>query len=62
MYFFFLQNTLLYTTAKRNYSMPMPLSFDYIKNRVILVLQLYDKIDPEKVYIYVNFRLRHIRC
>lgn len=33
----------------RQYSHGPPLSLDLIKSRVLLTLQLYDKIDPEKV-------------
>lgn len=33
----------------RNYSGGPPLTLELIKSRVLLVLQLYDKINPEKV-------------
>ena len=33
----------------RNYSEGPPLTLDIITQRVILVLQLYDKVDPKKV-------------
>lgn len=36
--------------AKRSYSVEPPLSFEQIRDRVLLVLQLYDKVDPIKVY------------
>lgn len=38
----------------RNYSVKPPLTIDIIKKRVLLVLQLYDKVNPDKVY--------HILC
>lgn len=34
---------------RRSYSHTAPLTYDFVVERVILVLQLYDKIDPEKV-------------
>lgn len=48
---FFLQNKLL-SSIKRNYSLALPYTFEYIHKRVMLVLQLYDKIDPEKVFYF----------
>lgn len=33
----------------RNYSGGAPLTLDLVQSRVLLVLQLYDKINPEKV-------------
>lgn len=33
----------------RHYSEKPPLTFDSIRDRTMLVLKLYDKIDPEKV-------------
>ncbi|XP_021200162.2 acyl carrier protein, mitochondrial isoform X1 [Helicoverpa armigera] len=39
----------------RNYSGGPPLSLDLIKSRVLLVLQLYDKIDPEKLNVDSHF-------
>lgn len=40
----------------RNYSAGPPLSLELIRDRVILVLQLYDKINPEKVAPMVFFQ------
>lgn len=51
----FLLQTTIMCTSKRNYSMPKPYTLEFIKKRVILVLQLYDKVDPEKVLLYVQF-------
>ncbi|XP_050351370.1 uncharacterized protein LOC126774068 isoform X3 [Nymphalis io] len=39
----------------RNYSAGPPLTLDLIKSRVILVLQLYDKISPEKLSLDSHF-------
>lgn len=39
----------------RNYSGGPPLSLDLVKSRVLLVLQLYDKVNPEKVATYMYF-------
>ncbi|XP_059052157.1 acyl carrier protein, mitochondrial-like isoform X2 [Achroia grisella] len=39
----------------RKYSGGPPLSLDLIKSRVILVLQLYDKINPEKLSVESHF-------
>ncbi|CAH0715265.1 unnamed protein product, partial [Brenthis ino] len=41
--------------AVRNYSGGPPLTLDLIKSRVILVLQLYDKINPEKISLESHF-------
>jgi len=35
-------------TSKRFYS-DIPLTLEMLRERVILVLRLYDKVDPEKV-------------
>ncbi|XP_026761684.1 acyl carrier protein, mitochondrial isoform X2 [Galleria mellonella] len=39
----------------RKYSGGPPLTLDLIKSRVILVLQLYDKINPEKLSVDSHF-------
>ncbi|XP_075978402.1 NADH dehydrogenase (ubiquinone) acyl carrier protein isoform X2 [Anticarsia gemmatalis] len=39
----------------RNYSGGPPLTLDLIKSRVLLVLQLYDKINPEKLGVESHF-------
>ncbi|XP_045448105.1 acyl carrier protein, mitochondrial isoform X2 [Melitaea cinxia] len=39
----------------RNYSAGPPLSLELIRDRVILVLQLYDKINPEKLSLESHF-------
>ncbi|CAG9561632.1 unnamed protein product [Danaus chrysippus] len=39
----------------RNYSGGPPLTLDLIRSRVILVLQLYDKINPEKLSLESHF-------
>ena len=36
----------------RQYSHAAPLSLDLIRQRVLLVLNLYDKVDPQKVSIH----------
>jgi NADH dehydrogenase (ubiquinone) 1 alpha/beta subcomplex 1, acyl-carrier protein len=35
----------------RNYSAKEPLTLQLVKERVLLVLKLYDKVNPEKVII-----------
>ena len=48
---------------KRSYSHDAPLTIQFISDRVLLVLKLYDKIDPEKVYIeYSKSALLHSWC
>lgn len=52
------------TIAVRNYSGGPPLTLDLIQSRVILVLQLYDKIVPEKV-AFLIFSLiypKYVHC
>lgn len=39
----------------RHYSAKEPLTLKLIKERVILVLQLYDKVNPEKLTVDSNF-------
>ncbi|CAH1638416.1 unnamed protein product [Spodoptera littoralis] len=39
----------------RNYSGGPPLTLELIKSRVLLVLQLYDKINPEKLSLDCHF-------
>ncbi|XP_049873816.1 acyl carrier protein, mitochondrial isoform X1 [Pectinophora gossypiella] len=39
----------------RSYSAGPPLSLDLIKSRVLLVLQLYDKVNPEKLNVDSHF-------
>ncbi|CAG4982709.1 unnamed protein product [Colias eurytheme] len=41
--------------AVRNYSGGPPLTIDLIKSRVLLVLQLYDKVNPEKLSLDSHF-------
>lgn len=41
--------------SNRKYAQKIPLSIGSVKERVILVLQLYDKVDPEKVHIVKIF-------
>jgi hypothetical protein len=36
-------------SPKRLYSAKEPLTLDFIRGRVLLVLKLYDKVDPDKV-------------
>ncbi|XP_071514760.1 acyl carrier protein, mitochondrial isoform X3 [Panulirus ornatus] len=52
--------TLLPAAAKiagsvRNYSAKEPLTLDLIQQRVLLVLRLYDKINPDKLTIESHF-------
>lgn len=44
--FFLFQRTI---SPKRLYSSKEPLTLDFIRGRVLLVLKLYDKVDPNKV-------------
>lgn len=63
LFWFFFQPTYI---IQRNYSGEEPLTLDLIKQRVLLVLRLYDKIEPSKVnwkffnlYLYIfilNFK------
>lgn len=46
-YYFLLQIPFL--QSNRNYAEKFPLSIETVQKRVLLVLQLYDKVDPEKV-------------
>lgn len=39
----------------RNYSAKEPLTLQLIKERVLLVLKLYDKVNPEKVRFSTGF-------
>ncbi|CAH2048877.1 unnamed protein product, partial [Iphiclides podalirius] len=41
--------------SSRNYSGGPPLTLELIKSRVLLVLQLYDKVDPEKLTVDTHF-------
>jgi NADH dehydrogenase (ubiquinone) 1 alpha/beta subcomplex 1 len=43
---FFFQRVI---SPKRSYSSKDPLTLDFIRSRVLLVLKLYDKVDPNKV-------------
>jgi len=52
-FFFFFQRVI---SPKRLYSSKPPLTLDFIQGRVLLVLKLYDKVDPNKVhYTEVTF-------
>merc|ERR1740128_94898 len=42
-------------SAVRFYSEKAPLTIDMVKERVILVLRLYDKVDPEKLTLDSHF-------
>jgi len=42
-------------TSVRNYSAKEPLTLDLIQQRVLLVLRLYDKINPEKLAVDSHF-------
>jgi len=48
---FFFQRVI---SPKRLYSSKPPLTLDFIQGRVLLVLKLYDKVDPIKVH-YTEF-------
>ncbi|CAB3261813.1 unnamed protein product [Arctia plantaginis] len=48
------QNGNLYVSA-RNYSGGAPITLELLKSRVLLVLQLYDKINPEKLSLESHF-------
>jgi len=50
---FFFQRVI---SPKRLYSSKPPLTLDFIRGRVLLVLKLYDKVDPNKVH-YTEFTL-----
>ncbi|VVC34363.1 Hypothetical protein CINCED_3A017843 [Cinara cedri] len=43
------------TTVVRHYSVKPPLTIDQIKKRVLLVLQLYDKVNPDKLSLESHF-------
>lgn len=43
------------TGSIRNYSAKEPLTLDLIQQRVLLVLRLYDKINPEKLAVESHF-------
>lgn len=46
---------------RRNFAGKLQLTYDLIQERVILVLQLYDKVDPNKVLflakLHIHFEL-----
>uniref|UniRef100_A0A1B6L907 Acyl carrier protein n=1 Tax=Graphocephala atropunctata TaxID=36148 RepID=A0A1B6L907_9HEMI len=42
-------------TVKRHYSMDPPLTLELIRDRVLLVLKLYDKVDPAKLKLESHF-------
>ena len=44
-----------FVPQKRHYSEAYPLTFKMITDRTLLVLKLYDKIDPEKLTIESHF-------
>ncbi|XP_065203417.1 acyl carrier protein, mitochondrial isoform X2 [Planococcus citri] len=48
------QTNFLFTPI-RGYAVKNPLTFDFIRQRVLLVLQLYDKVDPEKLTLDSHF-------
>lgn len=39
----------------RRYAHKLPLTYDFIRERILLVLRLYDKIDPEKLTLNSHF-------
>lgn len=41
----------------RHYSVKPPMTIEQIKKRVLLVLQLYDKVNPDKVYTVLWLQL-----
>lgn len=47
LFVFFLFQRMI--SPKRLYSAKEPLTLDFIRGRVLLVLKLYDKVDPNKV-------------
>lgn len=49
------QASSMVLTQKRFYSAKEPLTLDIIRDRVLLVLRLYDKIDPEKLTVDSHF-------
>ncbi|XP_025420961.1 acyl carrier protein, mitochondrial isoform X3 [Sipha flava] len=50
-----LQKCIVPTTLVRHYSVKPPLTIDQIKKRVLLVLQLYDKVNPDKLTLESHF-------
>ena len=44
-----------FVSQKRHYSEAYPLTFKMITDRTLLVLKLYDKIDPEKLTLESHF-------
>lgn len=54
---------ILFQTQKigvRNYSGGPPLTLELVKSRVLLVLQLYDKVNPEKVAASICSELENL--
>jgi len=63
LFFHVLQTSLSLTRQiVRRYSGKMPLSLELIRDRVLLVLKLYDKIVPEKVKIKKICPVRALSC
>jgi len=50
-----LQTFKVPTTLMRHYSVKPPMTIDQIKKRVLLVLQLYDKVNPDKLSLESHF-------
>ncbi|XP_023221885.1 acyl carrier protein, mitochondrial [Centruroides vittatus] len=48
-------SSLVLFNQKRFYSAKEPLTLEIIKDRVLLVLRLYDKIDPQKLTVESHF-------
>ncbi|XP_015789869.1 acyl carrier protein, mitochondrial isoform X2 [Tetranychus urticae] len=42
-------------TLSRHYGHKAPLTYDFVRDRVLLVLRLYDKVDPNKLTLESHF-------
>ncbi|XP_025196708.1 acyl carrier protein, mitochondrial [Melanaphis sacchari] len=50
-----LQTCRVPVTVMRHYSVKPPMTIEQIKKRVLLVLQLYDKVNPDKLSLESHF-------
>ncbi|CAH1708264.1 unnamed protein product [Aphis gossypii] len=50
-----LQTCRVPATVMRHYSVKPPMTIEQIKKRVLLVLQLYDKVNPDKLSLESHF-------
>ncbi|XP_060880084.1 acyl carrier protein, mitochondrial-like [Metopolophium dirhodum] len=50
-----LQTCRIPVTVMRHYSVKPPMTIEQIKKRILLVLQLYDKVNPDKLSLESHF-------